>query len=117
MARNELYERRNFVRAKRVLSIEHKLKKRNSKTIVSTWSLSTTQDMSLGGLTFYSETEYKKNDTIELKVLMSGVLEIFNGLAKVLRVEKTRSSSYHLIAVSFLKNTKKSRNAKSYIKN
>ena len=48
-------ERRFWVRAKRVLSIQYRLIKSRRKEIDRAWHLSTTQDMSYGGLSFYTD--------------------------------------------------------------
>jgi c-di-GMP-binding flagellar brake protein YcgR len=95
-------ERRGFVRAKRVLSIQYRLAKSKRKNTDSKWHLSMTQDMSLGGLAFYTDMDLRADDVIELHVVMSGVLDIFNGYAKVLRVEKKKTGAYALIAVKFV---------------
>ena len=107
-------ERRNWIRAKRVLSIEYRLNKSSRKRFDTDWHLSTTQDMSLGGLAFYTDKEYKVGDIIELHVVMSGILDIFNGYGKVIRVEKKRSGTYFLVAVKFVSNKLIHRKAKSY---
>ena len=108
-------EKRTSIRAKRVLSIVYKLDKTKRKNSDKTCYLSTTEDMSRGGVSFYSDHDYSKDDVLDIHVVMSGVLEIFRGLARVVRVEKTKSSECHLIAVQFIEGTqKKKRSAKSY---
>jgi c-di-GMP-binding flagellar brake protein YcgR len=107
-------ERRIFVRAKRVLSIEYRPTKPLAKKADEMWKLSTTQDMSLGGLTFYTDREFRQGDILEIHVVMSGVLDIFKGLCKVVRVERKKSGAYFLLAVQFT-NNKKSRSAKRYV--
>jgi hypothetical protein len=106
-------ERRFWVRAKRVLSIQYRLVKSRRKSADGSWHLSTTQDMSFGGLSFYTDQEYRKEDVLELHVVMSGILDIFNGLGKVVRVEKKATGSYFLVAVKFVE---QKRQAKSYRK-
>lgn len=113
MVKTAILERRNFVRAKRVLSIEFRLIKSNRRSLDTEWHLSTTEDMSLGGLAFYTENEYRMGDILEVRVVMSGVLDIFNGLGKVVRVEKKRTGSYYLMAIKFMGN-KVRRSAKSF---
>lgn len=107
-------ERRSFIRAKRVLSIEYHLIKSARRKIETTWHLSTTQDMSLGGLTFFTDVEFRPGDTLEVKVVMSGVLDIFKGPCRVVRVEKKKTGAYFLTAVQFINNRLKSRSAKTY---
>lgn len=114
MVKQIVDERRHSVRAKRVLSIEFRLNKSSRKTANTEWHLSTTQDMSLGGLAFYTDIEYKEGDILELHVVMSGILDIFNGYGKIVRIDKKRSGSYYLVAVKFLTNKLNRRNAKSY---
>ncbi len=114
MVKQAVRERRNWVRAKRVLSIEFRLKKGSRKGGDSDWHLSTTHDMSLGGLTFFTDIEYRMGDTLELHVVMSGILDIFNGLGKIVRIEKKKSGSYFLVAVRFLSNKLTYRKAKAY---
>ena len=95
-------DRRKFVRAKRVLSIQHRLVKRRGKSIKDTWHLSVTENMSVSGLLFSSNVEYQKDDIIELEVVMSGVLSVFKGLAKVIRVERRRYGTSTAVATKFL---------------
>jgi len=107
-------ERRSFVRAKRVLSIEYHLIKSARRKVDPAWHLSTTQDMSLGGLTFFTDVEFRPGDILEVKVVMSGVLDIFKGPCRVVRVDKKRTGAYFLTAVQFLNTRLKSRSAKTY---
>ena len=105
-------ERRNFPRAKRVLSIEYRLINPKRRGIDNTWHLSTTEDMSLGGIGFYSEYEFRAADVLEVRVVMSGVLDIFKGFVKVIRVDRKKTGSYFFVAAKFLQ--KAARPAKSY---
>ena len=114
MVKQIIDERRHSVRAKRILSIEFRLAKSLRKHVNTEWHLSTTQDMSLDGLAFYTDIEYKEGDTLELHVVMSGILDIFNGYGKIVRIEKKRSGTYYLVAVKFLNNKLNGRRAKSY---
>ena len=114
MVKQITVERRNWIRARRILSIEYRLKKNSRKPFDVDWHLSTTQDMSLGGLTFYTDQEYKTGDTLELHVVMSGILDIFNGYGKIIRMEKKRSGTYFLVAVKFINDRLTYRKAKSY---
>jgi hypothetical protein len=101
MVKQASKERRQWLRAKRILSIQHRLIKRGRKKCATRWSLSTTEDMSVGGLAFLTEYEYKKTDMIEIKVIMSGLLDIYSGVAEVVRVEKNKTAVFFLTAVAF----------------
>ncbi|OGW95707.1 MAG: hypothetical protein A2Z81_03330 [Omnitrophica WOR_2 bacterium GWA2_45_18] len=100
-------ERRQWVRARRVLSIEYSLKESKRKDLQRDSFLSTTQDMSIGGLSFYTDQEYQKGDVLEIRVVMSGVLDIFKGRVKVIRVERKATASYALVGVSLMDRKKK----------
>lgn len=113
MVRQMTQERRFWVRAKRVLSIQYRLVKTRRKNVDIAWHLSTTQDMSYGGLSFYTEQEYKKGEVLELHVVMSGILDIFNGFGKVVRAQRKATGRYFLTAVQFVERTRR-REAKSY---
>ena len=114
MVKVDWTERRGFIRAKRVLSIEYHLVKSARRRIDPSWRLSTTQDMSLGGLTFFTDVEFRPGDILGVKVVMSGVLDIFKGPCRVVRVEKKRTGAYFLTAVQFMNTRQKSRSARSY---
>ncbi|MBF0384560.1 MAG: PilZ domain-containing protein [Candidatus Omnitrophica bacterium] len=107
-------ERRSFIRAKRVLSIEYRLVKRGSKKMNEKWHLSITQDMSLGGIAFFTSEKYKKNDVLEVNVVMSGILDVFKGFGKVVRAEEKDPDKAYLIALQFIPQTPKKRPAKTY---
>ena len=92
-------ERRSSVRAKRILSIRHRLYKRGMQVYNEPWYLSTTEDMSYNGLLFSSSAAYQKNDIVEIEVIMSGVLDIFKGFGKVVRTAKKESGVIYSIAV------------------
>ena len=110
MVKQLVQERRNWVRAKRVLSIEFRRVSKNKSYIDDAWHLSTTQDMSIGGVSFYTDCEYRKNDILEIRIVMSGILDIFKGFGKVVRVEKRKTGAYYLIAIALIhKDTKKVR--------
>jgi c-di-GMP-binding flagellar brake protein YcgR len=95
-------ERRIHLRAKRVLSIEFRLSSPKRKNADTTWHLSTTQDMSLGGIAFFSDVEFRVADILEVRVVMSGILDVFKGLVKIVRVEQRSAHSYYLVAVKFV---------------
>ncbi|OGX27605.1 MAG: hypothetical protein A2787_02650 [Omnitrophica WOR_2 bacterium RIFCSPHIGHO2_01_FULL_48_9] len=113
MVKQSVEERRNGIRAKRILSIQYRLVKK-SKNKDNNWRLSTTEDMSVTGLAFLSEQAFTPGDILEVQVVMSGVLDIYNGLAKVVRTDRKREAAYYLVGVKFTGSKTKSRNAKSY---
>ena len=102
MVRQSIAERRNGIRAKRILSIQYRLSKTKTKNRDFAWYLSTTQDMSISGLSFLSERPYSPDDILELKVVMSGVLDIFNGSAKVVRCTRNAGAAYYFVGVKFI---------------
>ena len=102
MVKAHTSERRQWIRAKRVLSIEFRLIKTKRKDRDYSWHLSTTRDMSVGGVGFYSDIEYKVGDILEIHMVMSGILDIFRGIGKVVRVERKKTSAHYLIAVKLL---------------
>lgn len=108
MVKAAIQERRNFIRAKRVMSIQYRLLKSKIKTpTTKTWHLSATHDMSLGGVGFYSDVEYRVGDIIELQVIMSGLLHIYDGSAEVVRVEKKGSVYFVGVRILSKSTTKK----------
>ncbi len=107
-------ERREHTRAKRVLSVEFKLEKSRRKNADKNAYLSTTEDMSLGGISFYTDHEYSVGDTLHIHVVMSGVLDIFEGLARVVRADRKSGTSLYRIAVKFIKATSRKRAAKKF---
>jgi len=96
-------ERRQAVRAKRILSIQFRLVKSKSKKLQDTeWHISTTNDMSALGLSFHSEVAYQMGDIVELHMVMSGVIDIYKGFGQVVRVEECKGEGAYLIAVKFI---------------
>ena len=97
-------DKRGALRARRILSIQHRLfQSINSKEPVdgSQWSVSMTRDMSVGGIGFYSEEQYKEDDILELNVVMSGVLDVLKGYGRVVRSEEKTPFGY-LTAIQFV---------------
>ncbi len=107
-------ERRHFIRAKRVLSIQYRLSSTTKRSTTKKWNLSVTQNMSVGGLLFYSDKEYKEGDILDIHVIMSGVLDIFKGKAKIVRNEKKKTGANFLIAVKYIDKKLSSRKLKTY---
>jgi len=110
MIRRSAAERRKSLRARRVMSVSHRLFKRNSTKINNPWHLSATQDMCAGGLLFGSNVPYQVNDIVELQVVMAGVLDIFNGFGRVVRVDKKSLGAFYLVAVC-LESAQKTKNS------
>lgn len=107
-------ERRGSVRADRVVAIRHRLHQAAVKKSEDHWGLSTTKNMSLTGLLFWSESPYKIGDIVEVSVTMSALIDIFQGFAEVVRVVERSASSYD-IAVRFVQMKTASRRAKSHL--
>jgi hypothetical protein len=107
-------ERRRSPRARRVISIQFHLVSSSTKGGDRNWHLSTTNDMSASGLSFVSEVPYAVDDILEVNVVMSGVLDIFKGYGKVVRIEKMADGMLYLIAVKFVnRDDQKDPNAQS----
>lgn len=107
-------ERRDSIRAKRIITVRHRLVKHNSRKINSMWQLATTENMSLSGLLFVSALPYQAQDIIELQVVMSGLLDIFNGFGQVVRSTRHKSGYYH-VAVKYVDLKHKRRPAKTLL--
>ena len=107
MVKQNIDERRRWVRAKRVLSIQYRLTKSKSKKFDTKWDLSMTEDMGLGGLAFHAHQEYHVGDILEMKVVMSGVLDLFSGYAEVVRIQKNKNTSFSKLGVKYMEKTKK----------
>lgn len=106
MSTKPVIERRQHSRAKRVLSVEY-IPKQTAAKYPPVTHVSLTEDMSLGGLTLYCEQEYRVGDMLHVKVRMSGLLDIFDGPAKVVRVVKKSSAAIYFTAIKFLDATPK----------
>lgn len=104
-------ERRDSIRAKRIITVRHRLAKHNARKVNGAWQLSTTENMSLSGLLFASATVYHLGDIIELQVVMSGVLDIFNGFGKVMRIVRHKNGHF-LVGVKYVDLKPKTRPAK-----
>lgn len=94
-------ERRQSLRARRVLSIQYRLSKTRRVKPDEDWHLSTTEDMSLDGLSFYSDLEVREGNELDVHVVMSGILDIFKGKARVVRVKKAESGPIYFVAIKF----------------
>lgn len=107
-------ERRDSVRAKRIITVRHRLTKHNNRKVNAMWQMSTTENMSLSGLLFVSALDYHQGDIIELQVVMSGILDIFNGYGKVVRSVRNKGG-YYQIAVKYVDLKSRHRPAKSIL--
>lgn len=105
MVKSLIKERRGYPRATRILSIEYRLYKSRRRHADPQWHLSTTEDISPESLSFYSDYEYRKGDILELRVVMSGVLDIFNGRGKIIRADQKRTGACFFVAVRFIGQT------------
>jgi len=114
MIKKNFNERRDGVRVRRIVTVRHRLHKRDNKVREDVWQLATTEDMSYSGLLFTSVLPYKANDVVELQVVMSGVLFLFNGFGRVMRVAENKKDSYR-IAVKYVDLKNRHRGAKSLI--
>ena len=94
-------ERRDSIRAKRIITVRHRLVKHNNRKVESMWQLATTENMSLSGQLFVSALPYHAGDIVELQVVMSGALDIFNGYGKVVRASRNKGGHY-LVAVRYV---------------
>lgn len=102
-------ERRRGDRANRILSIEYRPRAGKAKSADKVWRLSTTQNVGSGRLSFYSDHEYRIDDVLDIRLVMGGVLDVFKGIAKVIRVERKQMAASYLTAVRFVLRTPKPR--------
>ncbi len=110
-------ERRDSLRARRIVTVKHRLVEHKGRSVSKPWQLSTTEDMSLSGLLFVSPFAYEKEDLIEVEVIMSGILDIFKGYGQVVRSIQHKSGYYHVaIKYTDLKPRPRTRSAKSVLK-
>ena len=112
-------ERRECIRAKRIVTVRHCLARHKDRDVKGKWQISVTEDMSLSGLLFASAIAYEKDDLIELEVVMSGLLDIFKGYGQVVRVIRQKGGHYD-VAVKYvdlkISPKIKTRSAKSLLK-
>ena len=105
-------ERRDSIRANRIITVRHRCVKHGSKKVNGTWQISTTENMSLSGLLFVSALNYAVGDIVEMQVVMSGVLDIFNGYGKVMRTSRNKGGYWH-VGVKYVDLKPKPRPAKT----
>lgn len=101
MVKTMIKERRGCSRATRILSIEYRLYKSRRQHSDPNWHLSTTEDVSPAGLSFYSDYEYRQGDILDVRVVMSGLLEVFKGQCEVVRAEQKHLGACFFIALRF----------------
>ena len=94
-------ERRRHTRAKRSLSIEHRLFKHKGVLVNGSWNVSKTENMSIAGILFTSDIAYHAGDILELRVVMSG-LDVFRGYGRVVRTEQKKSGALNSVAIAFI---------------
>ena len=109
MIKNSIAERRRSIRAERILNIRHRLYRRGEKTFNGPAYISFTQNMSHNGILFHSSAPYQVGDVVEVEVVLSGVLDIFRGYGKVVRVDKRPSRPVYSVAIQLIDFKKKSR--------
>ena len=101
MVKPMIKECRRCSRATRILSIEYRLYKSRRSHTDQDWHLSTTEDVSSEGVSFYSDHEYRLGDILDVRVVMSGLLEVFKGPGEVVRVEQKHPGACFFIALRF----------------
>ncbi len=102
MVKQATSDRRQTIRAKHILSIKYRLAQTSRKIVDKSWHLSLTDNMSAGGLAFVSEQEFKKDEILQVEVVMSGILDIFKGYGKVVYASKKPTGVYHLIGLRLM---------------
>ena len=81
-------ERRQALRAKRILSIQYRLARSKAKDADKKWYISTTHAMSILVISFLSEAAFLIDNILELQIIMSGIIDIFKGYGQVTRIQK-----------------------------
>jgi hypothetical protein len=96
-------ERRQSIRAKRALTIQYRRLGKRSSLINAEhhWLLSNTEDMCVSGISFYSDLEFKPREKVDLRVVLSGIIDIYDGVATVVRCEPQANNALFLTAVTF----------------
>ena len=113
MIKNNVDERRRSIRAQRILSIRHRLHRRGNQTFDLPWYVSLTENMSVNGVLFNSAAFYQKDDILEVEVVLSGVLDIFRGYGRVVRVDKKESGVVYAVALTLIDLKNKGKRFKS----
>ena len=94
-------ERRDSVRVGRIITVRHRLFRRRKGKADPAWQLAVSENISLCGLLFVSALAYQAGDIIELGVAMPGLLDIFKGYGKVVRIRRNKSG-YYQVAVKYV---------------
>ena len=112
---NAFEERRDSVRAKRIITVRHRLIKHNNRKVNSMWQLAVTENMSLSGLLFVSALVYiTPAISLNSRSLWPVSFDIFNGFGKVIRNTRNKNGSYQ-IAVKYVDLKSKRRSAKTVL--
>ena len=112
-AQKKIPERRDGCRINRIVAVSHRLAVARKNKPLAAWSLSTTKNKSHSGLLFVSAVPYRKNAVLELQVVMSGIIDLYNGQAMVMRVQEVGNTLFE-IGVKFLPSRQPARRAKAY---
>jgi len=64
---------------------------------------------------FLSPVSYRVGDVIDLEVVMSGMIDIYSGQAKVVRIQESSAKSFD-VAAKYVEVKFKPRSAKSHLK-
>ena len=102
MIQSKIMERRRWIRARRVLSVQHRLHWSKARPPDRAWQIALTEDMSYGGLAFETDAVYGVGDILDLKVVMSGVLDIYEGRAEVVRFQQMTNEAFFLYGVKYI---------------
>lgn len=81
-------ENRKSIRAERSFDIRHRLSKQNRQRVIEPWIMSKTKDISSSGICFASPVLYQKDDILDIEVMTAGIIEVYKGLAKVVRIQE-----------------------------
>lgn len=88
--------RRDSIRAARIVTVRHRLVRHKGRKVSSPWQISMTENMSVSGLLFVSAINYEQDDTVEVEVVMSGMLDLFKGYGQVVRSILKEGGYYHV---------------------
>jgi len=102
-AKTQVSERRKYPRVERILSVQYRVKRsKMAEEDKTTWYNSNTYDMSVDGLAFIASRPFLVGDILELRVVMSGVLDVVRAHGRIVRVEDMTKGRY-LVGVQLKK--------------
>ncbi len=102
--KTDFKEKRRHARARHVVTIYHRLhRKAEASASLLDWNLSLTENISAGGVLFDSAVRYAPGNILDLRIVMSGALDIYSGLGKVVRIEEKRVVNSYKTAIYFAK--------------